>query len=133
LVEGLLGGRKTHVVLAGDLDAAPDASSVRFWRGLQSLDGLSVCYQDDWESARPGEPGHTFAPRNPLVAGGEMPLEPGRRIDYVMVRGGDHGPTLEISSCELAFDEPVGGVWASDHFGVVAGLAVPAPGPTAHS
>jgi hypothetical protein len=24
----------------------------------------------------------------------------------------------------LAFDEPVRGVWASDHFGVVAGLSV---------
>jgi endonuclease/exonuclease/phosphatase family metal-dependent hydrolase len=125
-VEELLDGRDAHVVLAGDLDATPDASSVRFWRGRQSLGGTSVCYRDAWESAHPGEPGYTFTPRNPLVAGGEMPLELGRRIDYVMVRCGDHGPTLDISSCELIFDEPVGGVWASDHFGVVADLAIPA-------
>jgi hypothetical protein len=39
------------------------------------------------------------------------------------VRCGDHGPSLEVAACALAFDEPVGGVWASDHFAVVADLA----------
>jgi endonuclease/exonuclease/phosphatase family metal-dependent hydrolase len=47
-----------------------------------------------------------------------------RRIDYVFVRCDERGPTLEISTCALVFDEPVGGVWASDHFGVVADLTV---------
>jgi endonuclease/exonuclease/phosphatase family metal-dependent hydrolase len=50
-------------------------------------------------------------------------LELGRRIDYVMVRCVEHGPTLEIRACELTFDEPVEEVWASDHFGVAADLA----------
>ena len=112
----------THVILAGDFNAAPDSAGVRFWRGLQSLGDTSVCYRDAWESAHPGEEGHTFTPRNPLVRGGEWALEPGRRIDYVMVRCGHHGPTLEVVSCERVFDEPVKGVWASDHFGVVADL-----------
>lgn len=112
----------TQVVLAGDFNAAPDSAGVRFWRGLQSLGDTSVCYWDAWESAHPGEKGHTFTPRNPLVSGGEWALEPGRRIDYVMVRCGHHGPTLEVVSCERIFDEPVNGVWASDHFGVVADL-----------
>ncbi len=122
-VEGLVGELNAHVVLAGDFDATPDASSVRFWQGRQSLGGASVCYRDAWESMHPGEPGHTFTPRNPLVAGGEMPLELGRRIDYVMVRCGDHGPTLDVTACERIFDEAVDGVWASDHFGVVADLS----------
>jgi endonuclease/exonuclease/phosphatase family metal-dependent hydrolase len=56
-----------------------------------------------------------------------MPLELARRIDYVMVRCEDHGPTLDVSSCERIFDEPVGGVWASDHFGVVADLSAQTP------
>jgi endonuclease/exonuclease/phosphatase family metal-dependent hydrolase len=111
-----------HVVIASDFNASPEAASVRFWRGLQSLDSTSVCYRDAWESTHPGEPGHTYTPCNPLVAGGEMPLELGRRIDYVMVRCGDHDPTLRVSSCERIFDEPVDGVWATDHFGVVADL-----------
>jgi endonuclease/exonuclease/phosphatase family metal-dependent hydrolase len=122
------------VVLAGDFNATPASASVRFWRGLQSLGERSVCYRDAWESAHPGEPGHTFTPRNPLVVTGadNWPLELGRRIDYVMVRCVERGPTLEIRASERIFDEPVEGVWASDHFGVVADLALPRPSPTAH-
>jgi endonuclease/exonuclease/phosphatase family metal-dependent hydrolase len=133
-VEDLLGERGvSHVVLAGDFNATPDSASVRFWRGLQSLGGASVCYRDAWESANPVDPGHTFSPRNPLVTDADnWPLEVGRRIDYVMVRCSDHGPTLDITACERVFDEPVDGVWASDHFGVVADLAIPGPGPSAH-
>ena len=46
----------------------------------------------------------------------------------MFVRCGLHGgPTLEITSCERIFAEPVDGVWASDHFGVVADLELPEP------
>lgn len=122
-VEDLVAGRDRQVVLAGDLDAEPDAASVRFWTGRQSLGGLSVCYGDAWERAHPGEPGHTKSPRNP---GDGLGLAVPRRIDYIFVRCGEHGgPTLDIATCALALDEPVDGVWASDHFGVVADLAVP--------
>ena len=134
LIEDLLDERElSHVILAGDFNAAPDSASVRFWRGLQSLGKTSVCYRDAWESAHPGEPGHTFTPRNPLVTGGDnWPLELGRRIDYVMVRCSNHGPTLDVCACERIFEESVDGVWASDHFGVVADLVIPVPTPTAH-
>jgi endonuclease/exonuclease/phosphatase family metal-dependent hydrolase len=124
-VEDIVGGRDLHVVVAGDFDAVPDAASVRFWCGRQALEGTSVCYRDAWESRHPGDPGHTFSPRNPLVSGGEMPLERGRRIDYILVRCGDHGPTLDVSACALVFDQPIDGVWASDHFGVVADFEAP--------
>lgn len=124
LAEDLAGEwRASHVVLAGDFNAAPDSASVRFWTGRQSSDGTSVCYRDAWESVHPGEPGHTFSPLNPLVTGGEWSLELGRRIDYVMVRCNAHGPTLDIRACERIFDEPMDGVWGSDHFGVVADLS----------
>ena len=125
LVEYLLGKQEiSHVVLASDFNAAPDSASVRFWQGLQSLGDTSVCYRDAWESTHPEDPGHTFTPRNPLVTGGDnWPLELGRRIDYIMVRCGHHGPTLDVSSCERIFDEPVDSVRASDHFGVVAELS----------
>jgi endonuclease/exonuclease/phosphatase family metal-dependent hydrolase len=124
-VEEQLTGRNLHVVLAGDFDDTPDSASVRFWTGKQSLHGTSVTYRDAWAAKNPDDPGHTFTPLNPLERAGEMSLELGRRIDYVMVRCGVHGPTLEVIECRLAFDEPVDGVWASDHFGVVAELAVP--------
>jgi endonuclease/exonuclease/phosphatase family metal-dependent hydrolase len=130
-IEELLDGREMHVVLAGDFDATPDSGSVRFWRGLQSLGGMSVCYRDAWESTHGAAPGHTFTARNPLVTAEnyDWALELGRRIDYVMVRCVEHGPTLDVSSCERIFEEPVDGVWGSDHFGVVADLAIMAPDP----
>jgi endonuclease/exonuclease/phosphatase family metal-dependent hydrolase len=134
LLEELAGRRRRHVVVAGDFDATPDAASVRFWCGRQSLGGTSVSYQDAWERRHPGDPGHTFTPDNPLVPSrgnplvvdGETPREPGRRIDYLLVRCGHHGPTLDVVACERIFDQPVDGVWASDHFGVMADLEVPA-------
>jgi endonuclease/exonuclease/phosphatase family metal-dependent hydrolase len=119
-IEELLADEDRRVVLAGDLDAEPDAASVRFWTGRQSLGGMSVCYRDAWESAHPGELGHTFTPENGLMNDWDWPF---RRIDYLFVRCREHGgPTLGIVACEVAFAEPIDGVWASDHFGVVTDL-----------
>ena len=125
-IEEICEGRDSlHVVLAGDLDATPDAASVRFLRGRQSLGDMSVCYRDAWGSTHPGEEGHTFTAENPLVTAEnwDWELELGRRIDYVMVRCSDHGPTLDVRACQRIFDEPADGVWGSDHFGMVADLS----------
>jgi endonuclease/exonuclease/phosphatase family metal-dependent hydrolase len=108
-----------------DFDATPDAGSMSFWRGRRSLDGVSVCLQDAWETARPGEAGSTFSDENPLVRAGEVATAVSRRIDYVLVRAGRHGALLQVLRCDRLLDQPVGGVWASDHYGVVADLAVP--------
>jgi endonuclease/exonuclease/phosphatase family metal-dependent hydrolase len=122
-VEGLIGGRSRHAIVAGDFTADPDAANVRFWTGRQSLEGMSICYRDAWESLHPGEPGLTYIPENPLLPDWDWPF---RRLDYILVRCGEHGgPTLLIRSCARLFDEPVDGVWASDHFGVVADLGIP--------
>ena len=119
-VEEFARGAVRHVVVAGDLDADPASASIRFWTGRQSLEELSVCYRDAWESIHPGEPGETFTPRNPLVSAPDWPF---RRIDYVLVRCAEQGsPSLAISDCRLAFDEQIEGAWASDHFGVLAEL-----------
>jgi endonuclease/exonuclease/phosphatase family metal-dependent hydrolase len=82
-------------VVLGDFDATPDAASVSFWRGRRSLNGVSVCYQDAWETARPGELGFTFSAENPLVRAGEVATAVSRRIDYVLVRAGRHGALLD--------------------------------------
>jgi endonuclease/exonuclease/phosphatase family metal-dependent hydrolase len=122
-IEDLVSGDPRHVVVAGDFDATPEATSIRFWSGRHALDGTSVAYRDAWETRHPDRPGYTFMPgHNPLVSG-NWPMDMNRRIDYVFVRCGDHGPTLAIASCEPLFDQPVRGVWASDHFGVTAELA----------
>jgi endonuclease/exonuclease/phosphatase family metal-dependent hydrolase len=122
-VEELVAERARHVVLAGDLDATPDAASIRFLRGLQSLERTSAYYHDAWERAHPGEPGHTFTTRNPLMtAETDVRVETSRRIDYIFIRCDERGPTLDVRRCDRLFDEPVDGVWASDHFGLVADL-----------
>ena len=106
-IEELVARKPIHVVLAGDLDAVPDASSIRFLRGLQSLGETSVTYRDAWETIHPGEAGHTFALRNPLMMeDSDVAQERDRRIDYIFVRADEHGPTLEISNWNLLFDEP---------------------------
>jgi len=123
IIEAWTADRTMHVVLTSDMNADPTAASVRFLTGYQSLDGLSVCYRDAWASVHPEEPGHTFTPRNPLMTDWDWPF---CRIDYIFVRCGEHGgPTLAISACALAFNQPIDSVWASDHFGVVADLSMP--------
>lgn len=124
-IEKIIGQRDLHVVLAGDLDAEPDAASIRFLAGKQSLASMSVCYRDTWERVHPEAPGHTFTAKNPLVTAANWDW-PFQQIDHIFVRCGEHGgPTLDITACELAFNEPIDGVWASDHFALVADLAVP--------
>jgi endonuclease/exonuclease/phosphatase family metal-dependent hydrolase len=122
-IEELAGGPDAHRVVVGDFDADPASASIRFWTGRQSLDDLSVCYRDAWELRHPGEPGQTFTPANPLVPVSDWPFQ---RIDYVLVGCSDHGgPTLDIAGCERVFDQPVDGVYGSDHFGLVADLRPP--------
>jgi endonuclease/exonuclease/phosphatase family metal-dependent hydrolase len=129
-IDNMVDGEPVHVIVAGDMDATPDAASIRFWTGKQSLDGLSVCYRDAWAACHPGDPGLTFTPENrlmPIAEVGDWELEPGRRIDYLLTRCTDHGPTLHTASCRFLFDRAVDGVWASDHFGVTADLSTTTP------
>jgi endonuclease/exonuclease/phosphatase family metal-dependent hydrolase len=121
---------KAHVIVAGDLNAHPDAACIRYWTGAQSLNGTSVCYRDAWATLHPGNAGHTFTPENTLTVtaeDGEWELEPGRRIDYILVRCDGPGPTLRIESCRIIFDRPSNDIWASDHFGVTADLSALTP------
>jgi endonuclease/exonuclease/phosphatase family metal-dependent hydrolase len=121
-IEELVAQEPAHVVLGGDFNAEPQTSSMRFFTGRMSLEGISTAYRDAWEAVRGDEPGHTLDPRNPLREI-EEPGEPrGRRVDYVLVRCGDHGPTLRIVDAGLAVHEPVDGVQPSDHYGVYADL-----------
>ncbi|NRQ39926.1 hypothetical protein HII36_50080 [Nonomuraea sp. NN258] len=122
LIEEVLGDGLRHVVVAGDFDAPPESASIRYWSGLQSLHGTSVAYRDGWQWAHQHDPGHTFTPLNPLVRNGNWPLETGRRIDYLFVRCHGNGPTLRLVDCWQIFDQPVNGVWASDHFGLAMDL-----------
>jgi endonuclease/exonuclease/phosphatase family metal-dependent hydrolase len=131
-IERYVGESNPQVILVGDLDADPKSSSIRFWCGRQSLDAMSVCYRDAWESTHSQDPGSTFTPDNPLVreqvVKGMRPFRdwPFRRIDYVFVRFGAHGGNaFDFVSCSHIFDKAKNGVWASDHFGLIVDLRKP--------
>lgn len=107
------------LVLVGDLNARPDATELRFLKGLHALGGRSVHLLDAFELGGEG-PGYTFdGSRNPFAA----PMnEPPRRIDYVLLRGPDEWHRGRVHAARVVLDEVVDGVAASDHFGVLAEL-----------
>jgi endonuclease/exonuclease/phosphatase family metal-dependent hydrolase len=116
-------------IVAGDLNATPQAASIRYLSGLQTIDGHSVHYHDAWAVAGDG-PGHTWSIDN-AVAAAEIDRvvgqpHPHRRIDYVFV-GSVHAHPLaraRIVAVQLVGDRPVGDVWLSDHAGVLVDLDV---------
>lgn len=116
-------------ILAGDFNAAPDAASIRFLGGLQSLGRQSVLYHDAWQVAGEG-PGYTWGAGNPnterVIA--QIVRQPNhrRRVDYAFVGSWHAHPKAHatIRSAALAFNAPVDSVWPSDHFGVVADIEI---------
>jgi len=111
-------------VLLGDFNASPDSDEIRFLTGLCALEQKTVYFADAWVFAGEG-PGYTYDRANHYAA---KAREPSRRIDYIFVRGPDRQFRGEPLRAELAFNAvETGGaepVWPSDHFGVVADLAI---------
>jgi endonuclease/exonuclease/phosphatase family metal-dependent hydrolase len=118
--------RELPTIIAGDFSAAPDAACIRYLSGLQSLGGDSVHYHDAWTVAGAGA-GYTWS-CDPNARGviDQIVRQPNhrRRIDYVFVGSwpAHSGARCTIRAAKLAFDEPLDGVWASDHFGVLVEL-----------
>jgi endonuclease/exonuclease/phosphatase family metal-dependent hydrolase len=56
--------RDLPTLIAGDFNATPDAASIRYLTGRQSLKGRSVLYHDAWTVAGEG-PGYTWTVDNP--------------------------------------------------------------------
>jgi endonuclease/exonuclease/phosphatase family metal-dependent hydrolase len=116
-------------IIAGDLNAAPEAASIRYLSGLQTLNERSVHYHDAWTVAGDG-PGHTWTVDNPAAAAEIERVigQPGhrRRIDYVFVGSAHAHPAAraEILAARLVADRPVDGIWLSDHAGVLVDLDV---------
>jgi endonuclease/exonuclease/phosphatase family metal-dependent hydrolase len=120
-------------IIAGDLNAGPEAASIRYLSGIQSLYGRSVHYHDAWAVAGDG-PGHTWSVENPVAAAEIDRLigQPGlrRRIDYVFVGSAHAHPRARarILAARLVGTRPVDGVWLSDHAGVLVDVDVEVSG-----
>ena len=108
-------------VLVGDFNAEPEATEIRFLKGLHALNGKSTYFADTFAQAGEG-PGYTFDARKNPFAGPthEYP----RRIDYVFVRGPDKDVRGKPVASKVCFDEVDGGVCATDHFGVVSDVTI---------
>jgi endonuclease/exonuclease/phosphatase family metal-dependent hydrolase len=121
--------RDLPTIIAGDFNAASDAASIRYLTGRQSLQGRSVHYHDAWTIAGDG-PGDTWTIDNPNARSGidQIIRQPDhrRRIDYVFIGSWEAHPKAHarVQAAKLAFDQPIDGIWASDHFGVVVDLEV---------
>jgi endonuclease/exonuclease/phosphatase family metal-dependent hydrolase len=121
--------RALPTIMAGDLNASPDAASIRYLTGLQSIGGRSAHYHDAWAVAGDG-PGYTWTTDNPSARPeiDQLVRQPGhrRRLDYVLIGAPHAHPEAfaRVRSARLAFDTPSDGVWASDHFGVVVDLEI---------
>jgi endonuclease/exonuclease/phosphatase family metal-dependent hydrolase len=127
-LEELAANPEIHAVIMGDINAEPDSACMRYLTGKQSLEGSSVCYRSAWQRIHLDQGCHTYTPANGIYASHTWDW-PFSQLDHILVRiGGNGQPTLDIAACELAFNEPVDGIWASDHFAIVADLAIPEVG-----
>jgi len=112
-------------IVMGDFNARPESDEIRWLKGLCTLEGRRVHYQDAWDRLHPGEWGWTWASANPYTAPLRF-LEPDRRIDYIFVTTMRKDGRGTIHDCRIVFDRPEGGVFASDHFGLLAEVQIPA-------
>jgi endonuclease/exonuclease/phosphatase family metal-dependent hydrolase len=108
------------VILMGDFNAESDAEEI----AVLVEAGLRDAFADAGDP-----PGYTWdGTRNiniqlqKRVFPEDFWLEPKRqRIDYVFFRG----PGLRITNSEVVLDQPIEGLYASDHFGVLADFEIP--------
>lgn len=92
---------------AGDLNSEPHKLAMRFFRGEASHENLTGTLIDSWMTANPNDDGFTMSSSNPE-----------KRIDYIYLVPGTE-KSAEVDSCELMFTEQVGGLYASDHLGIL--------------
>ena len=88
--------------------------------GLTSVPVPKLVFIDAWRAGGTDE-GSTWDNRNAHAA---QDFEPNRRIDYVLVGYPREAGIGQVVEARLVGDQPVDGVWPSDHFGVVADIRV---------
>lgn len=125
-------------IVAGDFNATPGASAIRFLRGEQSLMGRSTFFQDAWATAGDDGQGHTWCSANPNTPRAHLF---DARCDYVLVGtprvplgwstgNPDTAPTGQVIAAHLLCHYPRTGLFASDHYGVTADICYPAAAET---
>jgi endonuclease/exonuclease/phosphatase family metal-dependent hydrolase len=116
------------VVLAGDLNATPDADVIRFLDGSTTLGLTSTLWADAFDNA--GNPDESctvrndneFAKSTAMSVGIQFPeMMPERRIDYIKSYGFSYGRTGSPLLCKRWADSTdETGLTISDHYGLYA-------------
>ena len=114
-----------YVVFGGDFNAVPLSDEIRFLRGLTTLNGRRVYFQDAFASCHPDLPGITWAERNSFTdAMSSFPRD--RRLDYLFVSPQRRDGWGRVVRCDVVADVPAeDGTYCSDHFGVFAEISLP--------
>ena len=106
-------------IVCGDFNADPASEEIRMLTGLTACPVEGLVFHDAWLWASGGGPGYTWDNANPYVV---AEFEPDRRIDYILVGWPEARGAGHVVDCRIAGNEPVGGVWPSDHHAVLAEL-----------
>ncbi|MER7027526.1 MULTISPECIES: endonuclease/exonuclease/phosphatase family protein [Streptomyces] len=121
------GGTDFPPVITGDFNAWPDSDEVRRFGGYKTAPAVpGQVFLDAWEYADPDRPSATWNAANPHVAARG---EPSVRVDYIHVGPPGPGGLGSVGAVRRIGDHPVGGVWPSDHAGVLADLRGPSAPP----
>lgn len=105
-------------IVAGDLNAVPDADEIRMLTGRTAAPVPGIVLNDSWEQVGDG-PGWTWRRDHPYLADSAWP---NRRLDYVLVSWPRPRPLGNPAAAWLAGLDAVDGVYPSDHAAVVVDL-----------
>jgi hypothetical protein len=114
---------QAHVLLTGDLNSGPET------RGIREL--VQNGYRNTFADAHPGVDictncGDPSTPEfNPMtISPGEFPVQDkltgNEWLDHILA----HGPDMLTLASTLTFTQPLGGMWMSDHSGLLSTILV---------
>lgn len=98
------------MVLGGDLNDMPESETLRTITSWPAPP-----FADAWSAMHPHQTEDTFSVDNRWAAAA---LQPGRRIDYILV-----SPGIRVQSCDIVLSGKRGSPTVSDHYGVMARCA----------
>lgn len=111
--------RSFPAVLCGDLNADPTSDELRMLTGHAAVPVPGVMFRDAWLAAGNVTAGATASNANPFNAAA---LDRDRRIDFILVGTPKLGGAGHALETRVAGNEPLDGIWPSDHFAVVTEL-----------
>jgi endonuclease/exonuclease/phosphatase family metal-dependent hydrolase len=109
-------------LVAGDFNAVPWSDEIRHATGASTPFVPGFVLVDAWEACGNERRGDTWSSANPLVP--RRAVYPNRRLDYITTTFPRRRNCGSFQSCELTGLEAIDGVQPSDHYAVVAEVAL---------